>query len=76
MRLCDANGGDIYRWDGDAWERAVKWASACARRASEAFTDPSRAENKWRMMATKTIVHVVDVAAEQAYSEATRAGNR
>ena len=71
VRICDAQFGNIYRWDGDALHLAA------AHNIPPAFAEfrgrtPLRPNPKLamgRMVATKAAVHVVDNAAEQAYIE-------
>ncbi len=70
-RICGAKFGNIYRWDGDGLDLAATYntppAFAEARRRS-----PIRRDTKTplgRIVATKTVVHIADCAAEQAYIE-------
>jgi GAF domain-containing protein len=70
-RICDASFGNIFRWDGDALHLVgthnTPPALAEARRRS-----PVRATAEMpvgRMLATKTPVHVADLAAEPVYTE-------
>jgi GAF domain-containing protein len=67
VRICDAKFGNIYRWDGDAMHLVATHntppAYAEARRRSPLRADPRTATG--RMIATKKVVHIVDVAAEQ-----------
>ena len=77
VRICDATFGNIYRWDGDALHLVATHntppAFAEARRRSPIRPDPRMPVG--RMLATKTVVHVADLAAEPAYTERTRSGN-
>ena len=70
-RICDANFGLIYRWDGDALHLAATYntptAFAEARGWSSIRPDPNLSLG--RMVATKTTVHVADAAAEEAYAD-------
>jgi adenylate cyclase len=69
IRICDANFGNIFRWDGDVLRLIA------THNTPPAFAEVRRrlplrttAENLiGRMVATKTVVHVADLAAEQAY---------
>jgi transcriptional regulator with GAF, ATPase, and Fis domain len=70
VRLCDAKFGIIYRWVGDALHLVS------AHNAPPAFVAARR--QPWRpspdipmgrMIATKTVTHVVDMAAEQGYTD-------
>ena len=71
VRICDANFGNIYRWDGDAFNLVTTHntppALAAARRRS-----PIRPDSKapaGRMVATKTVVHITDLATDPGYIE-------
>jgi signal transduction histidine kinase len=70
-QICDAKFGNVYRWDGHTLNLVATHntppALAEARRSL-----PLRPNNETpigRMLATKTVIHVADVAAEQAYAE-------
>ena len=72
VRICDATFGNIYRWDGDALHlvaaRNTPPAFAAeARRRSQHRPDPKTVTG--RMLATKAVVHIADLAAERAYIE-------
>ena len=72
VRICDATFGNIYRWDGDALHlvaaRNTPPAFAAeARRRSQYRPDPRTVTG--RMLETKAVVHIVDLAAESAYIE-------
>ena len=71
VRICDATFGNIYRWDGEALHLLATHntppAFAEARRRSPRYPDANTPAG--RMVATKTVVHVADLAAEQAYVE-------
>ena len=71
VRICDATFGSIYRWDGDALHLVATLntppAFAEYRRRTPLRPGPKTASG--RMVATKTVVHVADVTAEQAYIE-------
>ena len=67
VRICDAKFGNIYRWDGEALHVVATThntppAYAEARRRSPVRPNPKHILG--RMVATKTVVHVLD-AAEQ-----------
>ena len=70
-RICSAKFGNIYRWDADGLHLAATYntppAFAEARRRSPFRPDPKTPFA--RTLASKTVVHVADVAAEQAYIE-------
>ena len=70
VRICDAKFGNIYRWDGDALHLMASHntpaALAEARRRSANRPGPETPTG--RMIATKTFVHVADLATERAYA--------
>ncbi len=69
VRICDANFGNIYRWDGRALHLAA------AHNTPRAFAEfrkstplpPTNPSPTGRMVATKTPVHVADLTAEPIY---------
>ena len=70
VRICEANFGNIYRWDKDALHLAA------AHKTPRPFAEfrrhaPIRSTltPTGRMVATKTPVHVADLAAEAIYTE-------
>ena len=71
VRICDAKFGNIYRWDGDGFHLVATHnappAFAEYRRRTPLRPGPNTASG--RMVATKAIVHVADVAAETGYIE-------
>ena len=71
VHICDAKFGYIYRWDGDAFDLVATYnvppAFASARRGLRIHPKPGMPVG--RMLATKTTVHVTDVAAEPIYTE-------
>ena len=70
VRICDAKFGNIYRWDGEALHLVAAHntppAFAEARRSTP-LSSPGPKSVVGRMVATKTVIHVADLAAEQAY---------
>jgi signal transduction histidine kinase len=70
VQICDADFGNIYRWNGQALQLA---ASHNTPRAFAEFRAHSPVRNPstptGRMITTKTTVHVTDLAAEQLYTE-------
>ena len=70
-RISDAKFGGIYRWDGDALHLIAAHNTppefAEYRRRTPLRPDPKSPSG--RMIAAKTVVHVADVTAEQAYTE-------
>jgi len=73
VRICDAMFGNIYRWDGHEVEliasHNIPVAFAEHRRRSPYRPNEDNAFG--RMIATKTLIHAIDAAAERAY---TRSG--
>ncbi len=71
VRICNATYGNIYRWDGEALHLLAAHntppAFAEARKRSPRY--PGSSTPAGRMVATKTVVHVADLAAEPAYVE-------
>jgi GAF domain-containing protein len=70
-RICDAAFGNIYRWDGDALH-LVGTHNTPPALAEARGRSPIRATARLpvgRMLATKTTVHVADLAAEPVYNE-------
>ena len=70
VRLCDANFGNIYRWDGDDLHLIASHntPAAFAEARGRSPNRPDPATPTGRMIATKTLVHVADIAAEHAYA--------
>ena len=67
VRICDATFGNIYRWDGELLHLlAAHNTPPALRRASRR---PSPDQPSGRMIVNKAVIHVADVAAEQAYIE-------
>jgi len=70
-RICDANFGNIFRWDGDALHLVgthnTPPALVEARRRAPFRPDPNGPFG--RVLETKTVAHVADAAAEQTYIE-------
>src|SRR5215470_6126788 len=72
VRLCNANFGNIYRWDGDVLSLVATHntpsALVEARRRSPYRVSSSKTP-LGRVIAVKKTVHVVDAAVEEAYTE-------
>ena len=70
VRICDAKFGNIYRWDGDALHLMASHniPAAFAEARARSPNRPSPETPTGRMIATKTFVHVSDLAAEPAYA--------
>ena len=71
VHVCDAMFGNIYRWDGDSLHLLATHntprAFAEARRNS--LFRPGPHTPTGRMVATKSVTHVADLAAERGYAE-------
>jgi two-component system, NtrC family, sensor kinase len=71
VRICDAKFGNIHRWDGEAMHLVathnIPLAFAEARRRSPMRPDPGNPIG--RMVATKAVVHVADLPADERYIE-------
>jgi GAF domain-containing protein len=72
VRICDAKFGNVYRAEGDGLRSVATHNTptvfAEALRSSPYFS-PGPKNPVRRMIKTKTVVHVVDVAATEAYAE-------
>ena len=71
VRICEAKFGNIYRWDGDALHLVASHNTPAAfaeQRRREPFF-PSPKNSVGQMIATKTVVHIPDVVASEAYIE-------
>src|SRR5271166_1572953 len=70
-RICDARFGNIYRWDGDCLRLVATHntppAYAELRRSQPFRPDPKNPTG--RMLATKSVAHVADLARERGYLE-------
>ena len=76
-RICDAEFGNIYRWDGERLTpRCDTQYTACFCRGAPAFTfqRPNPKNSLGRMLRAKAVVHVADATAEPGM--ATRAIQR
>ena len=72
--ICDATFGNIFRWNGEAFDLVATHetpsAFAEARRLSPIH--PSPTSHFGRLVATKSLVHTPDLAAEKQYVEERR----
>jgi GAF domain-containing protein len=70
-RLCDAKFGNIFRWDGDALHLVATHntppAFAEARRSLP--LRPNKENPIGRVLATRTVIHVADLAGDERYTE-------
>ena len=71
VRICDATFGNIYRWDGEALHLVAtrNTPPAFAEARSRLTLRPGSTSLIGRMLATKAVVHIADVAATQAYEQ-------
>ena len=71
VRICQATFGNIYRWDGHEVELVASHnvPPAFAEHRRRSPCRPSEDNAFGRMIATKTLVHAIDAAAERAYTE-------
>jgi len=70
-RICDANFGNIFRWDGEALHLAATYNTPAAffalRSRSPLYPNPDNPLG--RLVATKAVVHIANLAAEPLYIE-------
>ena len=68
-RICDANFGNIFRWDGEALHLVATYNTPPAffELRSASPLRPNRENPIGRLVATKAAVHVADLAAEKLY---------
>ena len=71
VRICNAKFGNIHRWDGNALHLMAthNTPSAFAEYRGHSPWHPKPRNAVGRTIATKTVVHVADLAAEEAYTE-------
>ena len=72
VRICDATFGNIYRWDGEALRLAATHNAPPAYAVARSRSPHHRLSPQsfvGRMVATKAVVHVADIAADQSYIE-------
>ena len=71
VRICDASFGNIYRWDGRALHLVATHDTppAFAEARSRLTLHPGSNSLIGRVLATKAVVHIADVAATQAYEQ-------
>jgi GAF domain-containing protein len=72
VHICDANFGNIHRWDGNAFHLVATHntppALAEARRHSPLVASPQTAQG--RLVLTRSAIHITDLAADRNYIEA------
>jgi two-component system, NtrC family, sensor kinase len=71
VRICDADNGVINRWDGDALHLVAthNMPQAFIELREQSAYRPHRHSPNGRMVATRSLIHIVDLAADQAYLE-------
>ena len=78
VRICDAQFGNIYRWDGDlhilAASHKTPAAFAEARREVRQTFKLDEKDPLGRMILSKRAVHVADLSAEQVYIDRSSPG--
>jgi GAF domain-containing protein len=76
VRICDANFGNIYRWDGDALHIVAthKTPAAFAEERRRSPYRPNPNSPIGHMLAAKTLVHIRDITTEEAYIARSDAG--
>ena len=70
-RICEANFGDIFRWEGEALQlvAALNTPPAFLELRKRTPLRPNPENPVGRMLATKVVVHVTDLAAEHRYEK-------
>ena len=71
VRICDADNGIINRWDGDALHlvATLNMPQAFVELRKQSAYRPHRHSPNGRMVATRSLIHIIDLAADQAYLE-------
>ena len=69
-RLCDASFGNIFRWDDDALRLVATYNTPAAFVEARSQLPLRRTQNNpiGEMLATKTVLHVDDLAADERYT--------
>jgi len=75
-RICDTESGAIYQWDGRALQPVAftDAPTAFGEFLRRTPIHPSPSTNMGRMVATKIVIHVADLAAEPAYVDEREPG--
>jgi two-component system, NtrC family, sensor kinase len=70
-RICDANFGNIFRWDGEVLHLAATYNTPPAffQLRSRSPLHPNPDNPLGRLVATKAVVHIANLAAESLYTE-------
>jgi len=71
VRICDAHSGVINRWDGDALHLVAthNMPQAFIELRKQSAHRPHRHSATGRVLATKSLIHIADLATDQAYLE-------
>jgi two-component system, NtrC family, sensor kinase len=71
VRLCDAEFGNIYHWDGDTLHLVATQNAPPAFAEARRLTTgrPGSKTPTGRMIANKKLVHIADLRAEKAYAD-------
>ena len=71
VRICDADNGIINRWDGDALHLVAthNMPQVFIELRTRSPHKPHQQSATGRMLATRSIIHIADLAADQAYLE-------
>jgi two-component system NtrC family sensor kinase len=71
VRICDADIGIINRWDGDALHLVAthNMPQTFIELREQSPYRPLQYSPSGRMLATRSLIHIVDLAADQAYLE-------
>src|SRR5262249_33640062 len=69
-RICDANFGNIFRWDGDAFHVVASHNTppAFAELRKRSPLRPGPGNPLGRMVATKAAIHIANLAAHERYT--------
>jgi two-component system, NtrC family, sensor kinase len=70
-RICDANFGNIFRWDGDALHLVATHNTppAFVEARKSLPLRPNKDNPIGRMLGTKTVIHVANLAADERYTD-------
>jgi GAF domain-containing protein len=72
VRLCEANFGSLYLYDGEMYRIGALHNTPAAYaelRRREPMFRPGPATSYGRVAATKQVIHIADISAEQAYTD-------
>jgi len=69
--ICDADFGNIYRWDGEAFSLLATHSTplAFAEAGRRSLLHPGPGTPLARMIASKTVIHLADVLVDPSYAE-------